>query len=54
MVLMKIRRVIPDAESYTLHVPLYILPGLNADQLIAKEVRVSGKGITLTENPVNA
>ena len=27
MVLMTIRKVLPDPESYTLHVPLYILPG---------------------------
>lgn len=28
---MTVRKIIPDADSFTLHVPLYILPGLNAD-----------------------
>lgn len=44
MVLMKIRKVIPDAESFTLHVPLYILPG----QYGGPSSLISGNAVCLT------
>ena len=40
---LKIRRVKDDWQRTTLSVPLYILPGLNADQQIAKR---SGRVVT--------